>query len=88
MPEPTTRLLLGKWDTDIVREARKAVQRGKERERPCQTGTCQGEGDSNGEFVWNTERALRPKAGQGPYEADGNPLHLLRHSHGKRGAAV
>ena len=24
--------------------------------------------------------------GQGPDEADGNPVHLLRHSHGKRGA--
>ena len=28
------------WDTDIVREARKAVQRGEEGERPCQKGTC------------------------------------------------
>ena len=25
--------------------------------------------------------------GQGPDEADGNPVHLLRHSHGKRDAA-
>lgn len=32
-------------------------------------------------------RALRPKASQGPDEADGNPVHLLRHPHGKRGAA-
>ena len=50
-------------------------------------GTCQGEGDSDGGFVRHTERALRPKAGQGPDEADGNPVHLLRHSHGKRGVA-
>ena len=32
-------------------------------------------------------RALRPEASQGPDEADGNPVHLLRHPHGKRGAA-
>ena len=34
-----------------------------------------------------SERALQPKAAQGPDEADGNPVHLLRHPHGKRGAA-
>ena len=34
-----------------------------------------------------SERALRPEAGQGSDEADGNPVHLLRHPHGKRGAA-
>ena len=33
------------------------------------------------------ERALQPEAGQGPDEANGNPVHLLRHTHGKRGAA-
>ena len=33
------------------------------------------------------ERALRPEASQGPDEDDGNPVHLLRHSHSKRGAA-
>lgn len=27
------------------------------------------------------------EASQGPDEADGNPAHLLRHSHGKRGTA-
>ena len=72
----------GEWDTDIVREERKAVQRGKERERPCQKGTCQGEGDSDGGLVRNTERALRSPEGQGQDEADGNPVHLLRHPHG------
>ena len=77
----------GEWDTDIVREARTAVQRGEEGERPCQKGTCQGEGDSDGGLVRHTERALRPEASQGPDEADGNPVHLLRHPHGKRGAA-
>ena len=80
-------LLQGERDTDIVREARKAVQLGKERERPCQTGTCQSEGDSDGGLVRHTEKALRPEADQGPDEADGNPVHLLRHPHGKRGAA-
>ena len=50
-------------------------------------GTFQGEGDSNGGLVRNTERSLRPEACQGPDEADGNPVHLLRHSHSKRGAA-
>ena len=40
-----------------------------------------------GGLVRNAERALRPEAGQGPDEADGNPVHLLRHTHGKRGAA-
>ena len=33
------------------------------------------------------ERALRLEAGQGADEADGNPVHLIRHPHGKRGAA-
>ena len=47
----------------------------------------QGEGDSDGGLVRHTERALRPKASQGPDEVDGNPVHLLRHPHGKRGAA-
>ena len=56
-------------------------------EKPCQKGTCLGEGDSDGGLVRHTERALRPKASQGPDEADGNPVHLLRHPHGKRGAA-
>ena len=60
---------------------------GEEGERPCQKGTCQGEGDSDGGLVRHTERALRPEAGQGSDEADGNPVHLLRHPHGKRGAA-
>ena len=36
---------------------------------------------------WHTERALRPEASQGPDEVDGNPVHLLRHPHSKRGAA-
>ena len=30
---------------------------------------------------------MRPEAGQGPDEADGNPVHLLWDSHGKRVAA-
>ena len=34
-----------------------------------------------------TKEALRLAASQGPDEADGNPVHLLRHSHGERGAA-
>ena len=34
----------------------------------------------------DTERTLRSPEGQGQDEADGNPLHLLRHPHGKRGA--
>ena len=29
---------------------------------------------------------LRCQKGQGQDEADGNPVHLLRHPHGKRGA--
>ena len=29
------------------------------------------------------KRALRPEPGQGPDEADGNPVHLLRHPHGE-----
>ena len=33
------------------------------------------------------KRALRPESGQGPDEVAGNPVHLLRHPHGKRGAA-
>ena len=33
-----------------------------------------------------SERVLRPEAGLGSDEVDGNPIHLLRHPHGKRGA--
>lgn len=55
-------------------------------ERPCPKGTCQSEGDCDGRLVRDTERALRSPEGQGKDEADGNPLHLLRHPHGKRGA--
>ena len=65
-------------------EAKKVGEEGK---RHCQKGTCPGAGDSDGGLVRHTERALRPKAGQGPDEADGNLVHLLRHPHGKRGAA-
>lgn len=65
---------------------RKAFQRGEKGERPCQKGTCQGEGDSDGGLVRHAERALRPEAGQDSDEVDGNPVHLLRHPHGKRGA--
>ena len=76
----------GERGTDIVREARKAVQRGDAGKRPCQKETCQGEGDIDGGLVRHAERALRPEAGQGPDEADGNHVHLLRHTHGKCGA--
>ena len=72
--------------TSFVKRGRPFSEDKKE-ERPCQKGTCQGEGDSDGGLVRHTERALRPEAGQGPDEADGNPVHLLRHPHGKRGAA-
>ena len=44
-------------------------------------------GDSDGGLFRHTERALRPEASQGPDEADGNPAHLLRNTHGKRGVA-
>ena len=47
---------------------------------------CESEGDCDERFVWYTERALRSPKGQGKDEADGNPVHLLRHPHGKRGA--
>ena len=58
-----------------------------QRTRTCQKGTCQGEGYSDGGLVRHAERALRLEAGQGPDEADGNLVHLLRHPHSKRGAA-
>ena len=32
-------------------------------------------------------RTQRPEESQSPDEAYGNPVHLLRHPHGKRGAA-
>ena len=64
-----------------------AYQRGEEGKRPCQKGTCQGEGDSDGGIVRNTERALQPEESQGSDEVDGNPVHLLRYPHGKSGAA-
>ena len=63
------------------------MKRGEEGKRLCQKGTCQGEGDSDGGLVRHTERALRPEASQGSDEVDGNPVHLLRHPHSKRGAA-
>ena len=46
-----------------------------------------GEGDTDRGLVRHTERALRPEASQGSDEVDGNPVHLLRHPHSKRGAA-
>ena len=36
---------------------------------------------------YSSVRALRPEAVQGSDEVNGNPVHLLRHTHGKRGAA-
>ena len=60
---------------------------GEKGDRPSLTGTCQGEGDRDGGLVRNTERALQSPEGQGQDEADGNPLHLLRHPCGKRGVA-
>ena len=50
-------------------------------------GTCQIDRDCNERLVRDTERTLRSLKGQGQDEADGNPLHLLRHPHGKRGSA-
>ena len=76
----------GELDTDIVREARTAIQRGEEGERPCQTGTCQSEGDSDGGIVRYAERTLRLEASQGRNETDRNPVYLLRRPHGERGA--
>ena len=55
-------------------------------ERPCQKRACQSECDCDGRLVRDTERALRSPEGQGQDEADGNPVYLLRHPHGKRGA--
>lgn len=43
-------------------------------------------GDCDGNLVRDTERALRSPKGQGQDEADGIPVYLLRHPHGKRGA--
>lgn len=80
-------LLQGERNTDIFRKKRPSV-RGKEKgERPCPKGTCQSEGDCDGRLVRDTERTLRSPEGQGQDEADGNSVHLLRHPHGKRGAA-
>ena len=42
---------------------------------------------SDGCLVRYTERALRPEEIQGSDEADGNPVHLLRYTYGKHGAA-
>ena len=58
----------------------------KKGERPCPKGTCQSDGECDGRLVRDTERALRSPEGQGQDEADGNPVHLHRHPHGKRGA--
>ena len=88
MPEPTTGTTarrMGYRHRSWSEEGR--IKRGEEGERPCQKGTCQGEGDRDGGLVRHTERALRLEAGQGPDEADGNLVNLLRHTHGKRGAA-
>ena len=42
-------------------------------------------GDCDGRLVRDTERALQFPKGQGQDEADGDPVDLLRHPHGKRG---
>ena len=56
------------------------------RNRPCPKETCKSEDDCDGRLVRDTERTLRSPEGQGQDEADGNPVYLLRHPHGKRGA--
>ena len=43
--------------------------------------------DAQPSGILKPKALVRPEAGQGPDEADGNPVHLLRHPHGKRGAA-
>ena len=50
-------------------------------------GLAEVNATSDGRLVRDTERALRSQESQGPDEADGNPVHLLRHPHGERGAA-
>ena len=52
--------------------------------KSIKTGRCSCVGEATSSI--HPVRALRPEASQGPYEADGNPVHLLRHPHGKRGA--
>ena len=74
----------GEWNTDNVRV--EGDIRTVRRNRPCSKETCKSEGDCDGRFVRDTERALRSPEGQGQDKADGNPLHLLRHPHDKRGA--
>ena len=49
-------------------------------------GICKSEGYCDGRLVRDTEGALRSPEGQGQDEAYGNPVHLLRHPHGKSGA--
>lgn len=76
-------LLQGERNTDIVRKKGPSVRREEKGERPCPKGTCQSEGYCDGRLVQDTERALRSPKSQGQDKADGNPVHLLRHPHGK-----
>lgn len=78
-------LLQVERNPDIFRKKRPSVRREEKGERPCPKGACQSEGDCDGRLVRDTEGALRSPKGQGQDEADGNPLHLLRHPHGKCG---
>lgn len=44
------------------------------------------EGNLQGRLVRFAERVLRLEAGQGKNETDINPVYLLQHPHGERGA--
>ena len=85
-PRQFSRRLRAPANSPQEEEAASAPCDGREL-RTSRKGTCQSEGDSDGGRVRHTERALRPEASQGPDEVDRNPVHLLRHPHGKRCAA-
>ena len=55
-----------------------ALQR-DERERLCETRTCESENDGDGRIIRDAERALLDASDQSQKEGNGDPLHLLRH---------
>ena len=79
--------LQGTGHTDIIRQAWPSISREEEGGRLCPPGTGKSQGHSDGRLVRNTERALRHAQDQGQEKENRDPVHLLRHPHGKRGAA-
>jgi len=76
----------GEWNPNFIRKKRPSFLRGEKRERLCEAGTCQGEGDGNGRIVRNAERALLAQKSKSQKEENRNHVHLFRYTRCECGA--